>query len=176
MKQFASDALEPFQFGVRHLGTPPLEAIDLRRLLDQRKYTYAICSGDDAASIVFRSVAFELDQTLGCSFMIIKHDRVIGQFDEFTDLPQDIGGVPNEVFITDFEVAAKVGHLAPRLVDAGHPPTGCLLTRVGSEPEVLDRKRDVTTVANQMNESRFRQKPLDETHTRKINRRLVAPP
>ena len=116
---------------------------------------------------------------------VVEHRRVVWQLGEGTDLPEVALGVGDERLVAHLEVAggsdpttqrpsrtdlrpplagevAGVARMRPGL---GHDPR-----RYGEEGEA-----GVTAVADEVNEARVREEPVEERELLHVQRRLVAP-
>src|SRR5262249_44051092 len=82
----------------------------------------------------------------------------------------------HQLFVSNLQIMRTLLAECPCLLDQIGPVLGQgshILT--GSKPNFFQRECHVATIADQMNESRFRQQPADLRHLSAVKRSLVSP-
>ena len=114
-----------------------------------------------------------LAQALLRALVVVEHARVVVELDEVADPAQHALGVADEVLELDLHVVAHPRRLAAGRRDALDPELRRLLVGLGAPVHAQVRERDVTPVADDVDEARLREHPLQAQHLTHVPGGLV---
>src|SRR6185436_18583370 len=160
-QQGAGDRLELRAVGAVHALAPAADALRVRLL------------GRPLA--VVGQLALHLLEPVGGALVVVEESVVPGELEELTDPLEGRAGVEDQVLVADLLVVGEVPCLLAGAGDPPHPALGDPADRMLLDGPVTDREGDVATVADDVDEARLRQRPLDLPHALDVDRGLLTP-
>src|SRR2546430_623351 len=154
-ERLAGDPLERSDVGRRQLVAPATDPARLGRPRGPRMDPMPICNRGDEP-VPFAEVGDDLADPLGRPLMRTEQLVIPAKLEVRAELAKGCLRFKDKTLEADLLVVRQTSCITPRGDNGVAPPARGLLDGAGSEPQVADREPDVASIADDVNEPRFR--------------------